>query len=147
MSVGDLLPPRLVIRGLESLREVADATRRLPEIERIVEARFDTLLDRLDTMTRAVEELVPLLERQGETTAALLSPLKTNATNTEQMHEELVATRAAIETMPPELAAIRKSINSVERSIGEIREVVEPLSSASSKIGRLSDRLPGSSDD
>ena len=82
---------------------------------------------------------------QGETTAALLPPLEANVVNTEKMQSELVATRGSIETLPPELESIRESIASVERSIGEIREVVEPLSSASSKIGRLSDRLPGSS--
>ena len=45
--LGDLLPQRLVIRALESVREVADATRRLPEIERVVESRFATLLQQV----------------------------------------------------------------------------------------------------
>lgn len=123
---------------------MADATRRLPEIERVVEARFDSLLERLDETTQAVQALVPLLERQGETTVALLAPLETNVSNTERTYDELVAARVVLETMQPELVAIREAMGSVERSMVEIREVVEPLSSASSRIGRLSDRLPGS---
>jgi len=83
------------------VREVADATRRLPEIERVVESRFETLLERLDGMTEAIEALVPLLERQGETTAAPLGPLEANATNTEQMQRELAAVRGDIEKVPP----------------------------------------------
>jgi uncharacterized protein Yka (UPF0111/DUF47 family) len=126
------------------VREVADATRRLPEIERVVEGRFDSLLERLDETTQAVQALIPLLERQGETTVALLAPLETNVSNTERTHDQLVGARVVLETMQPELVAIREAMGSVERSMVEIREVVEPLSSASSRIGRLSDRLPGS---
>lgn len=146
-------------RALTGLVEAVDAMRHLPEIERILEARFATLLEHFGATTKAVEALVPLLERQGETTALLLPPLEANEAATEKMHEELVtvregievmhpdiaAMRAGIETMHPDIAAMRKAMESMNDNLEEIRNVVEPLASATSRVGRFSDRHPGSS--
>lgn len=149
-----LVPPRLARHALDGIREVADAARRLPEIEQILESRFETLSDYLRETIKAVEALVPLLERQGETTASLRPPLDANEAATETMVRELIAVRKSIETMQPDIAVVRDGIETMHPDITAMREAIEatnhnleslrgifePLGGATTRIGRFTDR-------
>lgn len=140
-----LLPLRGVTLALDGVRGAVKVTRNLPEIERLLADRFETVLDHFRQTIRAVESLVPLLERQGETTESLVAPLEANQAATARMVEELATVRTGIETMHPDITAMRKAMESLNENLAEIRVVAEPLRSASRRVGRFSDRHPSRS--
>lgn len=141
-STQDLLPLRVVVRAIDGARGAVNATRHLPEIERMLVDRFETVLDHFRQTIWALETLIPLLERQGETIASLASPLEANETTTARMVEELETIRTGIETMHPDIAAMKETMESLNDNLAEIRTVAEPLRSATIRVGRFSDRHP-----
>ena len=133
-------PPHFVAYAIGGVRGAVNVTRNLPEIEhRLIERVHHTLNHFAETI-EAIESLIPILEREAETTSSLVSPLKANEAATETMVQELVTVRKGIDTMQPDIADMRKAMESLNDNLAEIRAVAEPLRSATLRIGRFSDR-------
>lgn len=137
-----LSPIPALARAISGVRGAVNVARHLPDTERMLVDRFETVFDRFAQATSAVESLIPLLERQGDTSASLVSLLEANAATTARMLEELIVVRAGIERMHPDITAMSETMESLNDNLSEIRIVAEPLRSASMRVGRFSDRHP-----
>ncbi len=88
-----LFPPHFVAYAIGGVRGAVNVTRNLPEIEHRLIERVHHTLNHFAETTEAIESLIPVLEREAETTASLVPPLKANEAATETMVQELVTTQ------------------------------------------------------
>ena len=110
-----LLDPRLVTRALDDLHAIAEAARRLPEIE----ARLT------DQLQSAEAELRRARKTADARAGALLAVL-------ERLDAEL-----------PSMAQAVESIRSLDAATKTLAATVEPLQGTAERLGRISDRLTG----
>jgi len=114
MNLSVLFPPNLVARILDDLGAIAEAARRLPELEREVLLRVDTMQRELTATRAAVEPL----SQQIQALEDRLGPI-----------EELPAVRAGVEglqeQMSPiqELPAVRAGVEGLQEQMGPIGEL------------------------
>src|SRR3954454_215645 len=114
MNLSSLFPPTILARLLEDLGAVADAARRLPELENEVLKRVDAMQTELRSTRAAVEPL----STQLATLEQRLAPI-----------EELSAVRAGVEglqdQMAPiqELPAVRAGVEGLQDRMAPIQEL------------------------
>src|SRR3954451_2223508 len=125
MNLSSLFPPTIVARILDDLGAIAEAARRLPELESEVLRRVDAMQRELVATRAAVEPL----SQQMQEVEGRLRPI-----------EELPAVRAGVEglqdQMGPiqELPAVRTGVEGLQgqmapiQELPKVREAVEPLS-------------------
>ena len=111
MNLSSLFPPTIVSRLLEDLGAVADAARRLPELERSVLQRVDTMA----TEIVAVREEITAVRKGMEGLREDVAPIK-----------EIVNVRAAVATLGGKLDALRGDVRPIQE-ITAVREAVEAL--------------------
>src|SRR3954468_13378670 len=114
MNLSSLFPPNIVARILDDLGAIAEAARRLPELESEVLRRVDAMQRELVATRAAVEPL----SQQMQALEDRLGPI-----------EELPAVRAGVEglqdQMAPiqELPAVRAGVEGLQDQMGPIQEL------------------------
>ncbi len=111
MNLSSLFPPTILARLLEDLGAVADAARRLPELERSVLQRVDTMATELV----AVREEITAVRKGMEGLREDVAPIK-----------EIVNVRAGVATLGGKLDALRGDVRPIQE-ITAVREAVEAL--------------------
>jgi chromosome segregation ATPase len=133
-----LLPPRLLLRALDDLHAIAQATERLPDLEQQLFERLASL-EQLDALEQAIAALPRGIEQ-------VLSPhLERQVEGIKELHPELVASRENSGQVAPLLETLLAQIEGLRAEMATIREAVAPLRAAAERIDRLTDRLPGTS--
>jgi chromosome segregation ATPase len=146
------LPARLVQQALEDIGDVTESVRRMPDL---LEDGFGSLEKRLDKLIEESRAAAEVMEAQKDSIDALKPPLESTEQGIESLKPELAAIREAVEPLSRQLEALEavrsqlehldERMRAVEGELAEVRGVVEPLGSATERIGRMSDRLPGGS--
>ena len=120
-----LFPPTLIKRALDDLGAIADAARRLPDLEEQVIGRIDRIeatgLSRIDTL---IDELRGL---RGE-----MVPIR-----------QLTAVREGIEPLDEDMRAVRDSVDHLEPLVRELGERLEAMRRDLAPLGDLADKIPG----
>jgi chromosome segregation ATPase len=111
MNLSSLFPPTIVARLLDDLGAIADAARRLPELESAVLQRVDAMQRELTAVRSAV---APLAE-QLDALAGRVAPIA-----------EISAVRAAVEPLSAQLDELTERVGPIQE-ITAVRAAVEPL--------------------
>jgi methyl-accepting chemotaxis protein len=129
------------VAALESLRDEASGIR----------AAADPIAGYMDTLSsefgRADDEIARLRE-------ALIPELAGFRASADRLHEEMRQVRELLDVLDAdvkdmgqrvtaEMRALRDTVRALVRDADDISEVVEPLQSATERVGRVADRLPG----
>jgi chromosome segregation ATPase len=154
MNLSSLFPHTIVTRLLDDLGAVAEAARRLPELERAVLARVDTMQRELSATRGAVEPLAGQLD-QLEARLAPIEELSAVRAGVEALDgrlapiEELPAVRAGVEALGDqlgpigELPAVRAGVERLDARLAPIeqltpvRAAVEPLSDQLERLAEI----------
>jgi chromosome segregation ATPase len=126
---------------LDSVRDQVSAVR----------AALEPMSDDLDALRAAFAGTNNELERLRDTFAPALAGIRTAADGlyeeVRRQREGIDALHAQVEKMGQllggELSALHVTIKPLVRDAGEVRDVVEPLQTATERVGRLAERLPG----
>ena len=111
-----LAPPRLVVRALDDLHRIADATEGIGE-------RLRPLEHDVDGLRRAFEGSNDQLAKHREAVTPQLASLRA----------ELVTLRSQV----------GGQISEMEDDLSGVRDTVEPLQGAAERVGKAVERLPG----
>jgi chromosome segregation ATPase len=127
-----LFPPTLIKRALEDLGAIADAARRLPDLEQQVIDRIDRI--EVEMLTRADTIVAELAATRGE-----LAPI-----------HELQSIRKGIEPLDDDMRAVRESVDKLEpltrqlnTRLGALDKRVELLREDLAPLGELAEKIPG----
>lgn len=129
------------VRTLDSMRDEIAAVR----------AALDPMSDDLDALRASFSATTDELQRIREAFAPALGGVHVAA---DGLHEEVRRQRELIETLDSsveklgqvvtaELSKLIETLRPLVRDAGDMREVVEPLQTATERVGRLAERLPG----
>ena len=117
-----LIPPRLIIRALDDLNAIAEAARRMPEIERNIEDRADRMEDHM---------------------AAVRESIGSASAGQEEMNAVMKEVRDLAKELNAEMRAVRRVAEQMQADFGDVPDVVAPVQSVAERLDRLTDRLPG----
>ncbi len=112
------LPPRLLLRALDDLHALAEAARRLPEVE--------------ERLTLRIEELVELGERLDERAGGFL-----------ELGGVLRGVAALVVERPDAVVAALPAVEAMGQSATKLAAAAEPLQGAAERLTKLVDRFPG----
>ncbi len=154
-----LFPPTLIKRALEDLSAIADAARRLPDLEQQVLDRIDTIsgkaLADLAATRRGVEalrrEMAPI--RELAAVRGAVEPLDGRMVTMEGQLEalrgdvkpisQLKQVREGIEPLDEDMRAVRLSVDGLEPLLQQTNERLERLREDLAPLGELADKIPG----
>ena len=162
MNLSSLFPPTIVARVLDDLGAVADAARRLPELENEVLKRVDSMQTELQMVRTEItavrlgveqlgpkldglrEEVEPIQEisavRVGvEHLATKLDGLRTEVAPIKEISE----VRKGIEPLDEDMHAVRHSVDDLEPLIRGVIERLDALRAELGPLGELADKIPG----
>jgi hypothetical protein len=127
-----LFPPTLIKRALDDLSAIADAARRLPDLEQQVIERMDRIEGEM--LTRADTIVAELAALRGE-----MTPIA-----------ELPAIRKGIEPLDDDMRAVRESVDDLEpltreliTRLGGLDKRLEALREDLAPLGELVGKIPG----
>jgi chromosome segregation ATPase len=131
-----LFPPTLIKRALEDLGAIADAARRLPELEQAVLGRIDSIrseaFERVDVLQAEIVRMREAVEPLPGQLEAVNAGLKTLQEEMKPI-QELPAVRAAVEPLPEKLDEVNAGLKTLQEEMKPIQELpavraaVEPL--------------------
>ncbi len=141
-----LLPPRLLLRALDDLHEIALAAK-------AINPRLGTLQDRADSIEEQLGEAIDIarqIELRGREAIAMAERIDTRAgavldlaDRVDERAAEIMAEAKDIQLVAAEVALrggqVAEALPLLERAIA----LAEPLESTVERLGRLVDRLPG----
>jgi predicted nucleic acid-binding Zn-ribbon protein len=100
-----------------------------------------------DEFGRANDEIARLREAFGPNLESLSLSADAMRSELRQVRELLATLETDIndmgERVTSEMKALRQAVSALARDADEISDVVEPLQSATDRVGRIADRLPG----
>lgn len=169
MNLSSLFPPTIVARLLDDLGAIADAARRLPEIEHEVLKRVDSMQTELQMVRTeisavrvGVETLGDGLDQLGTKLDALrgdVQPIKEItkvregvgllSTKLDGLREdvkpirEIGEVRKGIEPLDEDMRAVRHSVDDLEPLIRGVIERLDSLRAELGPLGELADKIPG----
>src|SRR6478735_5031013 len=111
MNLSSLFPPTILARILDDLGAIADAARRLPELERGVLHRVDSM----NTELIAVREEITAVRKGMDALREEVAPI-----------QEITHVRAGVTTLGGKLDALRGDVAPLQE-ITEVRKGIEPL--------------------
>jgi len=127
-----LFPPALIMRVLDDLAAIADAARRLPDLEAQVLQRVERIegemLARADTV---VAELA-LLRAEMKPMAELSAMRK----GIDPLDDDMRAVRDSVDDLEPLIRELNTRLGGLEERIAALRDDLAPL-------GELADKVPG----
>jgi chromosome segregation ATPase len=122
MDLELLFPPTLIRRALEDLRAIADACRKLPELEREVLTRIDDVREEAFGRVDALQAEIVRVRQGVEALRAELGPI-----------QELPDVRRAVEPLPDQLTQVVDGLETLRgdvrpiQQLPAVREAVEPI--------------------
>lgn len=163
-----LLPPRLVVRAMDDLhtlaqaarwatevgeeldvrgavrdmRSLAEAARRLPDIERTLVGTEKELAKRADRLDARLREALKLVRSMEGDLPAVAGVLETADSINSQL---TTVTRLAdrVDDGLPSFERVLDSVDALREATAILAAAVEPLQGISERLGRVADRLPG----
>jgi len=148
MNLSSLFPPTIVSRLLEDLGAVADAARRLPELERSVLQRVDTMASELV----AVREEITAVRKGMEGLREDVAPIKEITAVREAVEalnerivpiQEITEVRKGIEPLDEDMHAVRHSVDELEPLMRDVIGRLDALREDLGPLGELADKIPG----
>jgi chromosome segregation ATPase len=137
-----LVPPTLVKRALDDLRDIASEIRAVRAEVRAARAGIE-LLDELLVGTKvAVEPLsaqIAHMELQLEGLAAEMAPIRNLEPirrGIEPLEQSMVSVRESVDELEPMIADLDRKIREIDPKLDEMQESIEP-------IGDLAEKIPG----
>jgi hypothetical protein len=128
MNLSSLFPPTILARVLDDLGAIADAARRLPELEAAVLDRVDSMQTELSMVRNEISAV-----RQG--VVALrgdVAPIK-----------EISEVRKGIEPLDEDMRAVRHSVDELEPLMRDVIARLDALREDLGPLGELADKIPG----
>jgi len=120
-----LFPPTLIKRALEDLGAIADAARRLPELE-------EQVLERMDRIEGEALGRVDVLIAQLEGLRAEMAPIG-----------QLEQVRDGIAPLDEDMRAVRDSVDGLEPLLRDVVGQLGELRTNLAPLGELADKIPG----
>ena len=121
MNLSSLFPPTIIGRLLDDLGAIADAARRLPEIEHAVLQRVDAMQTELVAVRHGMDAL-----------RVEIAPIK-----------ELREVRKGIEPLDEDMRAVRHSVDELEPLMRDVIARLDALREDLGPLGELADKIPG----
>ena len=157
MNLSSLFPPTILARLLDDLGAVADAARRLPELERGVLQRVDTMATELVAVREEItavrkgmeglrEDVAPIKEigrSRREGVATLRRPSWTRCAATCAPIKEIREVRKGIEPLDEDMRAVRHSVDELEPLMRDVIARLDALREDLGPLGELADKIPG----
>jgi chromosome segregation ATPase len=141
MDLPALFPPTLIRRIVDDLGAIAEAARRLPQLEAQVLARLDRIQDGLATV-RTTAAPIQQLSAVREAVAPLsgqLDRLQATAGELRKLDE----LRAGIEPLDEDMRAVRHSVDGLEPLLREVNARLDALRDDLAPVGELAQKVPG----
>lgn len=153
-----LLPLRVIGRAFDDVHRLARAAEAIGAAARSASASVGSLEQRLDAAIAELAGLREQVEGVNGSTAALPGEARRLAVAFDRSNDEaarirgelstlierLTEAQQAVERLAGDIAAMRQITAAVPEELGDMRDAVAPLKSATERIGRAADRLPGS---
>lgn len=161
-----LFPPRLVLRAFDDLHALAEAARRLPDVERGLSERIEDLDERMDELLDAAAPIAEAARGASGVEKALrridvdqvsadlssvaratgrLPDLERSLDSVRHVEESLAAVLGIAQRLEERLPAIEQVLDSIDQ-LGEAAATLaagaEPLRGAAERLGAIADRLP-----
>jgi len=148
MNLTSLFPPTILARVLDDLGAIADAARRLPELEHAVLQRVDRMEGELKATRAAVQglqaQMAPIQELPAVRQAVEPLPGKLDRLEaTVKPIAEIKLVRAGIEPLDEDMRAVRTSVDDLEPLMREVIGQLEKLRADLGPLGELAEKIPG----
>ena len=141
-----LLPPRLLMRALDDLHEIAVAARDIGP-------RLGTLQDRADSIEAQLGEAISIareIETRGREAIGMAERIDARAQaildladRVDERAAEIMSEARVIQLTAAEVAVRGGQVADALPLLQRALEIAEPLESTVERLGRLVDRLPG----
>jgi hypothetical protein len=131
--------PRIALRALDDLHQIAGATRRVPaQLDALLEQAEEAtgLLLRIESLGRELLVLGARIDARGE-------ELVSTGERMDLLAESVLMQGRAIEGAAREVAARGAQVVEALPTLQRAVELAEPLEGVVERVGRLADRLPG----
>src|SRR6188472_1974070 len=126
MDLGALFPPTLIRRVVDDLSAIADAARRLTELDRELLQRADRTHETLAGIAIAVENL-SAVRQATEPLPGQLEELRAGIDTANAQLQQLADVRAGIEPLDEDMRAVRHSVDDLEPLMREVNSRLEGL--------------------
>jgi chromosome segregation ATPase len=127
-----LFPPTLIKRALDDLGAIADAARRLPDLEQQVIERIDRVEGEM--LTRADTLVAELAALRGEMTP--IAELPSIRKGIEPLDDDMRAVRDSVDELEPLMRELNTRLEGLDKRLEALRTDLAPL-------GELADKIPG----
>jgi chromosome segregation ATPase len=127
-----LFPPTLIKRALDDLGAIADAARRLPDLEQQVIERIDRVEGEM--LTRADTLVAELAALRGEMTP--IAELPSMRKGIEPLDDDMRAVRDSVDELEPLMRELNSRLEGLDKRLEALRTDLAPL-------GELADKIPG----
>ena len=135
MNLSSLFPPTIVGRLLDDLGAVADAARRLPELENEVLKRVDGMQTELQMVRTEISAVRVGVEQLGPKLDGLREEVKPI--------KEISEVRKGIEPLDEDMHAVRHSVDELEPLMRDVIARLDALREELGPLGELADKIPG----
>jgi chromosome segregation ATPase len=142
MNLTALFPPTLVRRVVEDLGAIADAARRLTELERELLQRADRIQEGLAGIEISVRDL-PAVRQATEPLPRQLEALRAGMETVNAQLQALEQLRAGIEPLDEDMRAVRHSVDDLEPLLREVNSRIGELRNDLGPLGQLAEKIPG----
>ena len=145
MRVPFLIDPRAIPRALDDLHAIAQAARRLPEVEERLTERIASAEARLDDVLEAATTVRLLDDRAAGVLEGLDRVLGAvdRIGDVEREVAELVSLARELRGGLPTLDDAPESMRQLNLAAGTLAAAAQPLQGTAERLGRIADRLPG----
>jgi hypothetical protein len=163
-----MLPLNVVVQALDDLHAIAEAARRLPDIEAMLTQQFEVLNRQADRIIELGEGIIGQGERIDERAGAILDlgervdaraeaivtlgdrinaragELLAHSDRLDERAGEVMEESLRVREAAHEVAVRGAEVAAALPTLQQLASTAEPLQGAIERFGRLVDRLPGS---
>lgn len=142
MNLTALFPPTLIRRVVDDLGAIADAARRLTELERELLQRADRIHEGLAGILIAVQEL-PAMRHATQRLPEQMDELRAGMETVNAQLQGLDQLRSGIEPLDEDMRAVRHSVDDLEPLLREVNSRLGELRNDLAPLGQLAEKIPG----
>jgi chromosome segregation ATPase len=142
MNLSQLFPPTLIRRVVDDLGAIADAARRLTELEREMLQRADRIQEGLAAIEISTRDL-SAVRQATELIPDQLKALRAGMETINAQLEALDQLRAGIEPLDEDMRAVRHAVGELEPLLREVNSRLGELRSDLAPVGQLAEKVPG----
>ena len=149
-----MLPVSAVMQALDDLHAIAEAARRLPQIEALLTEQFEILNGQADAIIKLGDRILTMGERIDSRAAAILdaggrldaraAQLLDHSDRLDARADEVLQESLRVREAAHEVAVRGAEVAAALPTLQQLASTTEPLQGAIERFGRLVDRLPGS---